>query len=206
MNKVLIIGIILSMASCKKHEKVNKQDVSTFDVSEIINSDDYFGLKPKDKEPKREGLTIELMQLNDINGDGIKDSVWIKHNEHNHVYTLNFSCYPDFIQIDHMMNVQIKDMNDLNGDQHHELMLFLQSDESCWDEIRLFSWTGKWEEKYKGLTYQCSETNQYQFRKLDDKTIQLTTYGVNRDSIDLETGDTLEYVVPNAENVHLIEW
>jgi hypothetical protein len=102
--------------------------------------------------------------------------------------------------------IRLKDIGDLNGDGKHEIMMTLQAEESCWDEVKLYSYLDAWVEKYNGLTYQCTENNNYRFTRIDDKTVQLVTYGVNKDSIDLEIGDTLENVIPNALNTHIISW
>ena len=178
------------------------------DLSAIIQSDDYFKMKRKQGNSTADSVTKTTLFFKDINGDAIDDTIVIAYNVLNSRYNIHFSCYPDNISLENINELQIKDISDLNGDKFHEMLLFIQSEESCWDEIKLYSWNQRWVEKYSGLTYQCTEnTNQnYQFRKLDDHKVLLTTYGINKDSIDSELGDTLENIIPNALNTHVITW
>ncbi len=209
MTRLLPLLFILILFSCKKKQSPSvAEDSAELDLSGIFDTDDYFKQKRKPGNKGADSLQRRLVGLNDINNDGIKDTAIIVYNEINSRYKISFSCYDGFISLGNIAELQVKDMSDLNGDGHSEIMLFLQSEESCWDEIRLYSWLGKWVEKYNGLTYQCTENNNnnYQFRKIDDHTVQLTTYGVNRDSFDAELGDTLENIIPNAMNSHLITW
>ncbi|MCC6818644.1 MAG: hypothetical protein IT245_07125, partial [Bacteroidia bacterium] len=122
------------------------------------------------------------------------------------VITIKFTCFKEKIVESNANEIFVKSVGDLNGDGVHEIMTLLQSEESCWDEVRLYSHIDNWVEKYDGLTYQCTDQNNYQFRKIGDKSVEFTTYGINRDSIDLSNGDTLENIIPNAPNKHLIQW
>lgn len=209
MNRVYQTLLLLLIFSCSKSKPiVNKGDSIDLDLSELMSSDDYFKLKKRNSGNKSDSILSRTVFLTDINNDGQADTATIEYNQLNSKYKIKFNCYKDFISIENISELQIKDMNDLNGDGHHEIMLFIQSEESCWDEIRLYSWVEKWVEKYNGLTYQCTEknNNNYQFRKIDNHTVLLTTFGVNKDSIDAVYGDTLENIIPNALNRHTITW
>lgn len=175
------------------------------DLKELMASDEYFRIR-QSSGGKSGRDSVRILELNDINSDGTRDTAYISYNENNSRYKIRFSCFKDPIVLDNIAELHLKDIEDLNEDGVHEIMLFLQSEESCWDEIRLYSHVGKWVEKYNGLTYQCTENNNYQFRKIDKHTVELSTYGLNRDSIDAELGDTLENIVPNALNRNLIKW
>lgn len=209
MNRVYQTLLLLLIFSCSKSKPiVNNGDSIDLDLSELMSSDDYFKLKKRNSGNKSDSILSRTVFLTDINNDGQADTATIEYNQLNSKYKIKFNCYKDFISIENISELQIKDMNDLNGDGHHEIMLFIQSEESCWDEIRLYSWVEKWVEKYNGLTYQCTEknNNNYQFRKIDNHTVLLTTFGVNKDSIDAVYGDTLENIIPNALNRHTITW
>ena len=203
------IWLALVFWSCTKNQSVvQNQPPLDMDLSAIIQSDDYFKMKRKQGNSTADSVTKTTLFFKDINGDAIDDTIVIAYNVLNSRYNIHISCYPDNISLENINELQIKDISDLNGDKFHEMLLFIQSEESCWDEIKLYSWNQRWVEKYSGLTYQCSEnTNQnYQFRKLDDHKVLLTTYGINKDSIDSELGDTLENIIPNALNTHVITW
>lgn len=209
MQRVILSLFLLLIFSCNKTKPiVNADDSIDLDLADLMSSDDYFKQKRHNSKGKSDSIVSRIVYLSDINADGISDTATIEYNQLNSKYKIKFSCYNDFIGLENISELQLKDMNDLNGDGFHEIMLFIQSEESCWDEIRLYSWVDKWVEKYNGLTYQCTENNNnnYQFRKIDNHTVQLTTYGVNRDSIDAVYGDTLENIIPNALNMHTITW
>ena len=123
-----------------------------------------------------------------------------------HQTEIHFSCFKTLVLNHFLTELQITDAGDLNGDGKHEILLLEQGEESCWDNLKLFSLNDEWVEKYTGLTYQCIEKPMYQFTKLNDKTIQLITFGYSKDSIDAVSGDTLEQVLPNQQRVHLINW
>jgi hypothetical protein len=209
MKRVIQSLFLLMVFSCSKSSPiVNTADSIDLDLSDIMNSDDYFKQKRHYSSSKSDSIVSRLVYLNDINIDGVADTVTIEYNQLNSKYKIKFSCFKDFISLENISELQLKDMNDLNGDGFHEIMLFIQSEESCWDEIRLYSWVDEWIEKYNGLTYQCTEknNNNYQFRKIDNHTVQLTTFGINKDSVDAVYGDTLENIIPNALNTHTITW
>jgi len=204
-----VIWCALVFLSCSKNQPViQNQKALDMDLSNIIQSDEYFKLKKKSGKSTSDSILKKTLYFKDINGDAIDDTIVIAYNILNSRYNILFSCYPDNITLDNINEIQIKDISDLNGDNFHEMLLFIQSEESCWDEIKLYSWNQHWIEKYSGLTYQCTEnTNQnYQFKKLDENKVLLTTYGVNKDSIDVVLGDTLENIIPNALNTHVITW
>lgn len=208
MKSLWPLLILTIFVSCKKNKiKANDADIVEVDLTDILTTDDYF--KKKTASTKgADSLRIRIVELNDINHDGIKDTASIEYNEINSKYKISFSCFDRSIFLENIAGLQVKDVSDLNDDGFNEILLFLQSEESCWDEIRLYSWINEWVEKYEGLTYQCSEDNQnnYHFRKINSHTVQLSTYGINKDSIDVELGDTLENIIPNALNTHTINW
>ncbi len=198
---------LLCVVSCKQTEN----DSSTVmypigDASEWLNSDENFGAKHR-KGAKNSDSTETLFTLYaDYNNDGIRDTAQAISYSNRHQTEIHFSCFPALVLNQFCDELQITDAGDLNGDGKHEILLLLQGSESCWDNLKLFSLGNTWIEKYTGITYQCVERPMYQFTKLNDKTIQITTFGESRDSIDAISGDTLEQVLPNLQRVHLINW
>jgi hypothetical protein len=210
MKQVLLLLFIPLLFSCKKNGNTSNMGTSDgIDLSDVLNTDDYFKTKKKRNGSAKDSVEIKLIDLSDINSDGKNDSAFIIYNNFNSRYTIRFTCFDAIIEQGNVFELQIKDIGDLNNDGNHEIILFLQSEESCWDEIKLYSYVGQWVEKYNGLTYQCtnnSNSTNYQFRKINDRTVQLTTYGINKDSIDISSGDTLENIIPNAPNANIITW
>jgi hypothetical protein len=207
MRTLTIIALIVFCVSCKKNNKTAAAaPVNDSDVSELLSPDDNFKEKKSRKNKKKDTVEISFIAFRDLNNDGIRDTAFLVHNLIRKVTTINFSGIQGAIVEKNGSKIHLKDIGDLNNDGKHEIMMTLQAEESCWDEVKLYSYLDNWVEKYNGLTYQCTENNNYQFRKIDDKTVQLVTYGLNKDSIDSEIGDTLENVIPNARMEHLIRW
>lgn len=210
MKQVLLLLFLLPFVSCKKGGNASNAGTSDgIDLSDVLNTDDYFKTKKKRNGSAKDSVEIRIIELSDINNDGKNDTAFIIYNNFNSRYKIQFTCFDDLIEQGNVSELLIKDIGDLNNDGNHEIILFLQSEESCWDEIKLYSYVGKWVEKYNGLTYQCtnnSGSTNYQFRKINDRTVQLITFGINRDSIDVNSGDTLENILPNAPNANLITW
>jgi hypothetical protein len=210
MKQVILLLLLPLLFSCKKNGSTSNMATSEgIDLSDVLNTDDYFKTKKKRNGSAKDSVEIRLIELSDINSDGKNDSAFIIYNNFNSKYTIRFTCFDAIIEQGNVFELQIKDIGDLNNDGNHEIILFLQSEESCWDEIKLYSYVGQWVEKYNGLTYQCtnnSNSTNYQFRKINDRTVQLTTYGINKDSIDISSGDTLENIIPNAPNANIITW
>lgn len=207
MKFVLPLCILVLATACKKSgTKPIDKSHERMDLSEVLNTDDYFKNNKKASSQASDSIGREVQILEDINNDGFADTVVIKLNKLSHTYTIQFSCFKDVITEKNAAELYIKSVGDLNGDGIHEIMLLLQSEESCWDGVKLYSHKDKWVEKYDGLTYQCTDQNNYQFKKLNDKSVEFTTFGINKDSIDLNSGDTLENIIPNAPNRHIINW
>lgn len=210
VNRLLIVILVVFAISCSKSKKSaprNKGEFMDMDIERLMKSDDYFRIRKQPSDSPADSLRISQITLNDLNGDGNHDSAVIRYNINNSKYRILFSCFPDAIVIQNAADLLVKDLEDMNGDGLHEIMLILQSDGSCWDEIRLYSYTGgKWAEKYQGQTYQCTEGVNYKFRKVDGKTVELVTYGSTRDSIDAKVGDTTEILYPEQPNAYLIRW
>ncbi len=203
---ILSIGL-LCVVSCKRTDSEKSLvQYPIGDASEWLNGDENFGVR-KWKGGKINDSTSTLFTLyNDLNGDGIRDTTEAISYSFSHQTEIHFSCFPSLILNQYVTEMQITDAGDLNNDGKHEILLLLQGSESCWDNLKLFSFADRWVEKYTGMTYQCVEKPMYQFTKLNDKTIQITTIGESRDSIDAVSGDTLEQVLPNQQRVHLINW
>ncbi|HEY1045369.1 MAG TPA: hypothetical protein VGF79_02950 [Bacteroidia bacterium] len=207
MKYLWLLALLPLTFSCRKNRSADEvYSPDDMNLKELINSDEYFKTKKKSSNRGSDSLEVKIVELEDINLDGIKDTAWIVYNNLNSVYKVKFSCFPGTITESKSSELLIKDVGDLNNDNKHEILFFLKSEESCWDEIKLYSYIDKWVEKYNGLTYQCTENNNYQFRKLNDNTVQIMTYGVNKDSIDITNGDTLENIIPNAKNLQTIHW
>lgn len=207
MKYLWLLALLPFTFSCKKNRTSDEAySPDDMNLKELINSDEYFKTKKKKYNQGADSLETKIVELEDINLDGIKDTAWIVYNNLNSVYKVKFSCFPGTITESKSSELLIKDVGDLNNDGKHEILFFLKSEESCWDEIKLYSYGDRWVEKYNGLTYQCTENNNYQFRKLNDNTVQIMTYGVNKDSIDISNGDTLENIIPNARNLQTIHW
>lgn len=205
--RTLLLIPLLALVSCGQNKKpVATSDISTLDASELLNPDDNFKAKKPGKSRVKDSFETYVQYFSDLNNDGIRDTATILFNKISLKNSVMFSCFSHTIQEKSSSPIALQDIGDLNDDGRHELMVVLQSDEGCWDEIKLYSYIDNWVEKYNGLTYQCTENRNYEFRQLDDKSIQLTTYGVNKDSVDLTNGDTLENVIPNAHNTHIITW
>lgn len=207
MKYLWLLALLPLTFSCRKNRSTDEvYSPDDMNLKELINSDEYFKTKKKKSNRGSDSLEVKIVELEDINLDGIKDTAWIVYNNLNSVYKVKFSCFSGTITESKSSELLIKDVGDLNNDNKHEILFFLKSEESCWDEIKLYSYIDKWVEKYNGLTYQCTENNNYQFRKLNDNTVQIMTYGVNKDSIDVANGDTLENIIPNAKNLQTIHW
>jgi hypothetical protein len=207
MRTLTIILFVSVFCSCKKNNKtIVAVPQSATDVSELLNPDDNFKEKKTKKSKKKDSIEISFIAFRDLNADGVDDTAFMVHNNNSKVTSISFSRMPGAIIEPNGSRIRLKDIGDLNNDGKHEIMLTLQAEQSCWDEVKLYSYLNHWVEKYNGLTYQCTEGNNYQFRKIDNKTVQLVTYGLNKDSIDQEIGDTLENVIPNARLEHLITW
>lgn len=210
MTRLYLLLLLPFLLSCEKNNKSsNNASIDGVDLNDVLNTDDYFKAKKRKAGSAKDSIQTRIVDLNDINSDGIKDTAFIRYNTLNSVYKVSFTCFPGLIHQGNVAELLIKNIGDLNNDGNSEIMFFLQSEESCWDEIKLYSFTNnKWSEKYNGLTYQCTNTSNtnYQFRKLNEHTVQLITYGINKDSIDIISGDTLENIIPNAQNSNLIVW
>lgn len=210
MKRVFFLLLTPLLFACQKGGSTsNGAGGEGIDLSDVLNTDDYFRTKKKHSGSAKDSVEIRIVELSDINNDGKADSAFIEYNNFNSRFKIRFTCFDDLIEQGNVFELSIKDIGDLNNDGNHEIILFLQSEESCWDEIKLYSFVGHWVEKYNGLTYQCtnnSGSTNYQFRKINDRTVQLITYGINKDSIDISSGDTLENIIPNAPNANLITW
>lgn len=194
------------LISCQKlKDKKLDHSNENMDLRELLNSDDYFKSRKKKNLNSSDSLETRLVKFGDLNADGSNDSAWVTYNNLTSTYSVRFTCFPGTITDAISTELHLKDVGDLNGDGKNEILFFLMSEESCWDEIKLYSYLDRWVEKYDGLTYQCSDNHNYEFRKINDRTVQITTYGINKDSLDI-SGDTLENIIPNARNQSLINW
>ena len=207
MRTITILTLILSFCSCHKNNKATVAAANNdSEKLELLNPDDNFSAKKTKKTKKKDSIEVSSVAFSDLNKDGVPDTAFMVHNTNSKQTLITFSGMPGSILEKNSQRIRLKDIGDLNGDGKHEIMMTLQAEQSCWDEVKLYSYLDTWVEKYNGLTYQCTEDNNYRFTRIDDKTIQLITYGINKDSIDQEIGDTLENVIPNAKNTHIITW
>jgi hypothetical protein len=209
LKKELLYLAFFSMAiACNNNNKtIENETVEDININELIGSDDYFKPKVTSVRKSKDSLEYKSYEIGDIDNDGTMDSANIIFNHELNQYKVSIGSFNGLITENNSSQILVKDVGDLNGDSKHEILVFLQSEESCWDEIKLYSYIeNNWVLKYDGLTYQCTENNNYSFRKIDDKTIQFTTYGINKDSVDMENGDTLENIIPNGTNTETIIW
>lgn len=207
-KEFLYLSMVCALFACKNNNKtIENEAIEDININELISSDDYFKPKVTSVRKAKDSMEFKVYEIGDIDQDGQMDSALISFNHELNQYKVNIGRLPGSILENNSSQILVKDVGDLNGDSKHEILIFLQSEESCWDEIKLYSFIeNNWVLKYNGLTYQCTENNNYTFRKLDENTIQLTTYGINKDSIDIENGDTLENIIPNGTNTETITW
>ncbi len=207
MRTISIFVLLSFICSCQKNNKaIAVNDNNDIDPAELLNPDDNFTEKKAKKVRKKDSIETSFVAFNDLNRDGINDTAFLVYNNMRKQTSIMFSSLKGMILENNSSKIRLKDIGDLNGDGKNEIMMTLQSEQSCWDEVKLYSYMDTWVEKYNGLTYQCTENNNYQFSRIDDKTVKLVTYGLNKDSFDQELGDTLENVIPNARLEHLITW
>jgi hypothetical protein len=209
LKKELLYLACLSVAiACNNGNKTTENEaIEDININELIGSDDYFKPKITSVRKPKDSLEFKSYEIGDVDEDGKMDSALITFNHELNQYKVVIGSLQGIITEINSSQILVKDVGDLNGDSKHELLIFLQSEESCWDEIKLYSYIdNNWVLKYNGLTYQCTENNNYSFRKIDDNTIQFTTYGINKDSVDIENGDTLENIIPNGTNTETIIW
>lgn len=192
--------------ACKKSGSKPVVSNERLDLSEVLYTDDYFKSNKTKVSKPSDSLQKSFVELQDVNADGVPDTAYITKNILNGKINIRFNFVNSRITESNANELFVKSVGDLNGDGIHEIMTLLQSEESCWDEVKLYSYKEQWVEKYDGLTYQCTDQNNYRFRKIGDKLVEFTTYGINKDSIDITNGDTLESIIPNAPNTHLIQW
>lgn len=195
------------LASCRQGDQ--KPPFALYpigDAEEWLNDDENFGVKRYKGGKHKDSAETIFTLYNDLNNDGVRDTATAILNHKRHITEIYFSCFPKLSLNQFVEELQLTDAGDLNGDGKHEVLVLQQGSESCWDNLRLFTYNELWTEKYSGLTYQCIERPMYQFTKLNDKTISIRTFGESRDSIDAESGDTLEQVLPNEQRVHIINW
>jgi hypothetical protein len=207
MRTVAFLILISFFYSCEKNNKtIVTMDEDPMDVSELLNPDDNFSEKKSRKNKKKDSVESSFLVFDDLNKDGMADTAFITYNYFLHKTVIRVSGMKGEITEDNTAKIRLTDIGDLNGDNIHELMLTLQGEASCWDEIKLYSYLDRWVEKYNGLTYQCTENTTYQLTRLDEHRVSLVTYGLNKDSVDVELGDTLENLIPNARLDHIISW
>ena len=82
------------------------------DLSDLMSSDDYFKQRKHNSSSKSDSIISRTVYLNDINTDGIADTATIEYNQLNSKYKIKFSCYNDFIGLENIAELQLKDMND----------------------------------------------------------------------------------------------
>lgn len=199
---------LIAFASCR--QKDNDTGTVAYPVgnaADWLNGDENFDVRHYKGGKSKDSASTLFTLYNDLNNDAVTDTVKVVTYPAQHRTVVYFSCFKSLELNQDMEEMQVTDAGDLNGDGLHEIMLLLQGSESCWDNLKLYSINaGNWVEKYSGMTYQCIEKPKYSFTKLNDKTIQIYTFGESRDSIDTVSGDTLEQVLPNEQRVHIIKW
>ncbi len=198
---------MLLVVSCKQTENDTSAKVFPVgDTAEWLNTDENFSAKNRQGNNSENSPDTIFTLYNDLNNDGTRDTaIAISFAKSQHT-EIHFSCFKPLILNDYLTELQITDAGDLNEDGKHEILILQEGSESCWNNLKLYSFNGVWSEKYSGMTYQCVEKPMYQFTKLNDKTIQMITYGYSKDSVDVVSGDTLEQVLPNQQMVHIIRW
>lgn len=208
MRFSLFSFILVLSASCGQKENDAASAVYPIgDASEWLNGDENFGVRHWNGQKSKDSLSTLFTLFNDLNNDGIIDTAKAINYRLRHQTIIHFTCFKPLVLKHDIEELQISDAGDLNSDGQHEIIVLQEGSESCWDNLKLYSLiANEWVEKYSGMTYQCIEKPMYRFTKLNDKTIQIFTFGESKDSIDSKSGDTLEQVLPNQQRVHTINW
>ena len=137
--KPFLLALPLFLACHKSKTEPAKGELMEMDLNEIMQSDDYFKIKKKGHKTA-DSLERHVIRFSDLNNDGVSDSAIVTYNETNSRYRIRFSCYSKDIFLDDVAELELKDVQDLNGDGFHEVLVLLQAEGSCWDEINLYSW------------------------------------------------------------------
>lgn len=195
-----LISITFVWACSSKPAVENPSATENFNVDELIRSDEYFIPSKEKKMEESDSVQVKFSEPGDLNGDEIPDTISIAYSIKDKRYTLRFSCFKEVLNLETHAEIRVKSVPDMNYDKRSEIVIFFQSEEGCWDEIKLFYLdpTDVWKEKYSGLVYQCSEEKAFSVERVDEHSVLFRTLGLSRDSVDLTTGDTTEYVDPNV--------
>lgn len=207
LMKILgFIGCWVLILGCQPKTKTNELNYPISNAEEWLNGDENFGYQQKSNSRKLDTAILIYSLKGDLNNDGIIDTANAITNSKNRTTKITFTCFKSIYINAYTKELVLTDAGDMNGDGKHEILVLQPGEESCWDNLKLFSLNTSWVEKYSGTNYQCSEKPTYSFTKLNSKTLQLITFGNSKDSIDISTGDTLEQILPNEQQVHLIKF
>lgn len=191
---------------CEQGKQYSTEKYPIGNAEEWLNGDENFGKNQKQQNKKLDTAQLVYSLYSDLNNDGIIDTAEAIINNKTRVTEIRFSCFKA-IRLNYLIKeLVLNDAGDLNNDNKHEIVIMQQGSESCWDNLKLYSLADNWQEKYSGVTYQCTDKPTYSFSKLNSRTLQLITLGNSTDSIDASTGDTLEQILPNEQKVHLIKF
>lgn len=195
------------MSACHAAEKDKDVNLPITEFESLLNSDENFGKKSKKSHSNQDSIIEQVVLKGNLNSDLILDSVILVSNRNTNKSKLLFSCFPPMILNHYIEHIIIYDAGDLNNDGNNEVVLLEEGENSCWDQLKLFSIIkDKWIEKYSGPTYQCIDKKSYSLQKLNSKQSILVTYGNASDSIDQQSGDTIFNVKLNDAQNHVIKW
>ena len=198
---------ILLFAACHVAEKDKDVNLPITEFESLLNSYENFGKKSKKNNPNQDSILNQVILNGNLNSDLILDSVILVSNRNTNKSKLLFSCFPPMFLANYTEHVLIYDAGDLNSDGNNEIVVLDEGENSCWDQLKLYSiYKDKWIEKYSGTTYQCIDKKSYSLQKLNSKQTILVTYGNASDSIDQQSGDTIFNVKLNDAQNHVIKW
>ncbi|OUL63910.1 hypothetical protein [Flavobacterium sp. AJR] len=107
-----------------------------------------FGCETKKDNTARETKTeIKRFIIGDVNNDKIQDTAFVRVISHNNLdqVAIEFSKIIPPLSFE-SLGVYIQKVNDLNGDNRNEIIIFSRTHEGWWNEISIWSfYNQKWE-------------------------------------------------------------
>ena len=201
------IYIIVLLSACNGVQKNEEVNLPITEFESLLNSDENFGKKSYKSKSNHDSILQQVILNSNLNADLFIDSITLVSNRNTNKSKLLFSCFPPLMLENYTEHLIVYDAGDLNNDGNNEIVILEEGENSCWDQLKLFTINkDKWFVKYSGPTYQCIDKKSYSLQKLNPKQTMLVTYGNASDSIDLESGDTIFNVKLNDAQNHVIKW